>query len=85
MVRDVFVAMARVRDCVSRNIVSDLASGGALLLAAGEGAYLNVRVNAIYLENKDLAAKAVERNKVVLGEIRQHQAAIAAAVETLLA
>jgi len=55
MVRDVFVAMDKVSSCVGKAIVSDLASGGALLLAAAEGAYLNVRINAAYLKNRELA------------------------------
>ena len=50
-----------------------------------KGAFLNVRVNAVYLDNKELAGKALERSKAVLAEIRQHQAEVAAAVETLLA
>ena len=85
MVRDLFQSMAKVADCVARNIVSDLATGGALLAAAGEGAFLNVRINAAYLENKDLAEKALERARAVLQEIRAHQQAIGSRVETLLA
>jgi formiminotetrahydrofolate cyclodeaminase len=85
MVRDVFQAMAKVADCVARNIVSDLATGSALLAAAGEGAFLNVRINAAYLENKELAEKALERARAVLHEIRAQQQAIGARVETLLA
>jgi formiminotetrahydrofolate cyclodeaminase len=85
MVRDVFQSMSKVVDCVARNIVSDLATGGALLAAAGEGAFLNVRINAAYLENKELAGKAMERAQAVLQEIRAHQQSITGVVEKLLA
>ena len=56
MIRDVFVAMADDQSTASaRQIASDLASGAALLLAASEGAFLNVRINAAYLTNRELA------------------------------
>ena len=51
MVREVFVAMEGVVDCIGKAIGSDLASGAALLLAAAEGAFLNVKINAGYLTN----------------------------------
>lgn len=84
MVRDVFVAMAQVSDCVGKAIVSDLASGAALLLAAAEGAFLNVRINAAYLKNRDLADKTMQRATLVRDEIRRHQDAIAVAVDRKL-
>lgn len=85
MVRDVFHAMAKVRDCVGKAIVSDLASGAALLLAAAEGAYLNVRINAVYFEDRPLAGSTMERVGAVRDEIRRHQQAIATAVDEMLA
>mgnify|MGYP001484362897 CR=1 FL=1 len=39
-----------------------------LLVAAGEGAQLNVRINAAYLDNRDLADGTVLRAKTVLAE-----------------
>ncbi len=84
MVRDVSQAMAGVIDCVGKNIVSDLASGSSLLVAAGEGAQLNVRINAAYLDNRELAESAVLRAKTLLAEIRHNHAAIAQKVEALL-
>jgi len=85
MVRDVFVAMEGVVDCIGKAIVSDLASGASLLLAAAEGAFLNVRINAAYLTNRELADKTVTRAETVRAEIRRHQQAIATTVDTTLA
>jgi glutamate formiminotransferase/formiminotetrahydrofolate cyclodeaminase len=85
MVRDVFVAMEGVVDCIGKAIVSDLASGASLLLAAAEGAFLNVRINAAYLTNRDLAERTIERVSAVRSEIRRHQEAIAASVDKMLA
>ena len=66
---------------IGKNSVSDLASGAALLLAAAEGAYLNVRINAAYLKDRGLADKALARADAVRAEIRARQNAIAVAVE----
>jgi formiminotetrahydrofolate cyclodeaminase len=85
MVRDVFVAMEKVVDCIGKAIVSDLASGAALLLAAAEGAFLNVRINAAYLTNREQSQRSVDRANAVLTEIRRHQQAIAATVDKMLA
>ena len=84
MVRDVFVAMEEIRDCIGKAIASDLASGAALLLAAAEGAYLNVRINAAYLTNRELAEATMTRATAVRDEIRRHQDAIAVSVDGLL-
>ncbi|MFO1076711.1 MAG: cyclodeaminase/cyclohydrolase family protein [Planctomycetota bacterium] len=85
MVRDVFVAMDSVRSCVGKAIVSDLASGAALLLAAAEGAFLNVRINAAFLTNRELADGTMIRAQTVRAEIRRFHDTIASAVESLLA
>ena len=85
MVRDVFVAAAGIIDCVGKNIASDLASGASLLVAAADGAHLNVRINAAYLTNREQADKALSRARSVRQEIQAHQSAIVAAVEKLLA
>ncbi len=85
MVRDVFVAMEKVVDCIGKAIVSDLASGAALLLAAAEGAFLNVRINAAYLTNRELADSTLTRATAVQEEIRKHQTAIALSVDGMLA
>lgn len=84
MIRDVFVAMDRVADCIGKAIVSDLASGAALLLAAAEGAFLNVRINAAYLTNRELADTTMVRATSVRDEIRRHQDGIAVAVDRKL-
>jgi glutamate formiminotransferase/formiminotetrahydrofolate cyclodeaminase len=85
MVRDVFGAMESVVSCIGKAIISDLASGAMLLLAAAEGAYLNVRINAAYLTNRDLADTAMRRVTAVLEETRRHQRAIAMSVDKMLA
>lgn len=84
MVRDVFAAVAGVVDCIGKNIVSDLASGSSLLRAAAEGAYLNVRINAQYLDNRQRADMANERARVVRQEIRKASEAIADQVERVI-
>ncbi|MCK5941072.1 MAG: cyclodeaminase/cyclohydrolase family protein [Planctomycetes bacterium] len=84
MIRDVFVAMEKVSDCIGKAIVSDLASGAALLLAAAEGAYLNVRINAAYLSNRELADSTMTRATAVRDEIRRQQDAIAVSVDRKL-
>ena len=78
------VAMEEISDCIGKAIASDLASGAALLLAAAEGAYLNVRINAAYLTNRELAETTMTRATAVRDEIRRHQDAIAVSVDRLL-
>jgi formiminotetrahydrofolate cyclodeaminase len=85
MVRDVFVAMQQVTNAVPKAIVSDLASGASLLLAAAEGAYLNVRINAAYLTNRELADRTLARANEVRDEIRRQQGDIAISVDKTLA
>jgi formiminotetrahydrofolate cyclodeaminase len=84
MIRDVFVAMAEIVDCIGKQIASDLASGAALLLAASEGAFLNVRINAAYLTNRELADSTMKRATSVREEIRRQQDAIAVSVDRML-
>ena len=85
MVRDVFVSMQAVVGCVGKTIASDLAAGGALLLAAAEGAFLNVKINAQSLTDKALAAATMQRANAVLAAVRDHQQQTAATVDALLA
>lgn len=85
MVRDVFTATKDVVGCVSKTIVSDLASGGHLLLAAAEGAFLNVKINVGLLQDRALAEETMARNLSVLREVRDRQRAITARVDELLA
>lgn len=84
MVRDVFVAMDEVSSCVGKAIVSDLASGASLLLAGAEGAFLNVRINAAFLSNRELADSTMIRANNVRGEIRRHYEQISVVVEEKL-
>ena len=67
--------------------MSDLASGASLLLAAAEGAFLNVRINAAYLTNRDLADKhdRARAGPPCAPRSRRHQETIAASVDKMLA
>lgn len=85
MIRDVFVTMERVCDCIGKSIASDLASGAALLLAGAEGAFLNVRINAAELKDRELAEAAMTRATAARDDVRARQDAIAAAVDRMLA
>lgn len=85
LVRDVFAAMVAVVACVPKSIASDLGSGSALLLAAAEGAYLNVRINAGFLTDRATSDAAMTRNDAVLAELREHGRKIGAAVEGMFA
>jgi formiminotetrahydrofolate cyclodeaminase len=76
--------MEQVSDCIGKAIVSDLASGAALLLAAAEGAFLNVRINAGYLTNRELAETTMARATAVRDEIRRQQEVIAVSVDRKL-
>jgi len=84
MVRDVFAAMQGVVTCIGKAILSDLASGASLLLAAAEGAFLNVRINAAFLTNRELADSTLQRARAVLDEVRSQQQAIASSVDKQL-
>lgn len=84
MIRDVFATMDKVCDCIGKSIASDLASGAALLLAGAEGAFLNVRINAAELKDRELADAAMSRATSVRDEIRSRQEAIAVAVDRML-
>ena len=84
MVRDVFVTMVEVKDCIGKAIASDLASGAALLLAGAEGAYLNVRINAAYLTDRELADSTMVRATSVRDEIRRYQDEFAVSVDRKL-
>jgi hypothetical protein len=54
------------------------------LLAASEGAFLNVRINAAYLTNRELADSTMTRATSVRDEIRREQDAIAVSVDRML-
>jgi formiminotetrahydrofolate cyclodeaminase len=84
MVRDVMRAMSSVLELVSRNIVSDLGSGSEILTAAAESAFLNVRINANYLKDKDKALAALQTNDVVMTDIRELHRAFRARVDQQL-
>jgi len=60
LARDALAAVAPVADCASRSTVSDQAAGSALLRAAAEIAFLNVRVNVRLLEDDRLPPASKE-------------------------
>ena len=84
MVRDVFAAVDDVVTCVGKNIVSDLGSGAELLRAGAESAYLNVRINAAFLKDRELAETTLSRTLAVRDEILRHHDSIRGMVDGLL-
>lgn len=84
MVRDVFVAVDNVTGCIGKNIVSDMGSGAELLRAGAESAYLNVRINAAYLKDREIAEAALSRTLAVRDEILRHHDSIRGVVDGLL-
>lgn len=84
MVRDAFDAVDRIVGCVNKNIVSDLGSGAELLRAGAESAYFNVRINAEYLKNRELAKTTLSRTLAVRDEILRHDDSIRRVVDGLL-
>jgi len=84
MVRDAVAAVAEVKDCVGKAIVSDLAAALELLAASAEGSLLNVRINAAYLDDKVLAGTTLDRATAVMKEVRGHRAAIHDLVSRLI-
>jgi formiminotetrahydrofolate cyclodeaminase len=85
MVRDVFLAIGPVVPCIPKTIASDLATGAALLHAAAEGAWFNVKINAAILDHRELADKTMEGADAVRAAVQQHRQQIAATVDRLLA
>jgi len=84
MIRDAFNAVGRIVTCVNKNIVSDLGSGAELLRAGAESAYFNVRINAAFLKNQDLAKTTLSRTLAVRDEILRHHDSIRRVVDGLL-
>ena len=84
MVGDGFRAMAEVESCVGKSIASDLGSGSELLRAAAESAYMNVRINAAYLKDRELAENTMSRVETVRREILATADALRQGVETKL-
>lgn len=84
MVRDAFDAVDRIVGCVNKNIVSDLGSGAELLRAGAESAYFNVRINAAFLKNQELAKTTLSRTLGVRDEILRHHDSIRHVVDGLL-
>ena len=85
MVRDVFKAMSPIITLIGKNIASDLGSGAHLLAAGAESAFLNVRINAAYLDDRKLGESALETSQAVLEEIRDSQRAFTSRVDTMMA
>lgn len=84
LIRDVFRTMNEVVECVGATIASDLGSGAELLKAASESAYMNVRINAQSLKDRELAESTMDRVETVRREIHDIAAAIREIVEKKL-
>ena len=84
MIRDAFDAIEPVIDCVGKNIVSDMGSGAELLRAGAESAYFNVRINAAFLSDRELADTTLSRTLAVRDEILRHHDSIRGVVDGLL-
>lgn len=84
MIRDAFTAVDRIITCVGKNIVSDMGSGAELLRAGAESAYFNVRINASFLKNQELAKMTLSRTLTVRDEILRHHDSIRRVVDGLL-
>ncbi len=84
LIRDVFRTMNEVVTCVGATIASDLGSGAELLKAASESAYMNVRINAQSLKDRELAESTMDRVETVRREIHDIAAAIREIVEKKL-
>ncbi|MCC6672257.1 MAG: cyclodeaminase/cyclohydrolase family protein [Planctomycetes bacterium] len=84
LIRDVLLRATGISDCVSKNIVSDMGSGAELLCAAGEAAFLNVRINAAFLKDRERAGEALRRDQVVMEEIQRHHASLRKVVDAAI-
>lgn len=71
MIRDVLRGMKAVVSCVGKAIASDLGSGTELLRAGAEAAYMNVRINAASLKDRELAETTMQRVEAVRAEIKE--------------
>lgn len=84
MIRDTLQGMRKVVSCVGKSIASDLGSGTELLVAGAQASYMNVRVNAGSLKDRELAETAMERVEAVRAEIREIADGIRGFVENAL-
>lgn len=84
MVRDVFRSVDPVVRLVSKNIASDLGCGANMLLAAADSAFLNIKINATYLEDRAKAKVALRQNESLLDGIIDFHRAFTAKVEALM-
>ena len=83
-VRDVLQTMQAAMPYVGRNIASDLGSGAELLVAGGESASYNVRINAAYLKDRDKATAALQQCDTVLQDLRDMHREIRSKVDGML-
>jgi formiminotetrahydrofolate cyclodeaminase len=84
LVRDVLARFVPISDLIGKAIVSDMGSGAELLRAAATCAWLNVRVNAVYLTDKGKAHATESRVRAVLDELERHYGALRGSVDRLL-
>ncbi len=84
MVRDVLVVAGDISSHIGKNIVSDLGAASEVLRASAETAFLNVRINAAYLQGSDKAEAGMERASLIREEVMERHGLIRSAVEELL-
>lgn len=84
MVRDVLVAAGDISSYIGKNIVSDLGAASEVLRASAETAFLNVRINASYLQGSDEAEAGMRRASLIREEIMDYHGSIRSVVEELL-
>lgn len=84
LVRDVYLVMNPVLGLVGKHVAADLGAASELLRAAGEAAFLNVRIQTTYLRDQDRARKSVARVLVIRDEILRHHDAIRGVIDGLL-
>jgi formiminotetrahydrofolate cyclodeaminase len=82
MVRDVLRATNEVVSCVGKAIAGDLGSAAELLRAGAEAAYMNVRINAAELKDRELAESTMSRVEAVRTDVLETAAAFRQFVET---
>jgi formiminotetrahydrofolate cyclodeaminase len=70
---------------INKNLASDCAVGAKCLAVAVEGAYLNVKINALSLKDAEYAAKKLAACDAMRAEARSLLAGVEAQAERLLA
>jgi formiminotetrahydrofolate cyclodeaminase len=84
LARAALAAVTPVADCANKTIVSDLAAGAELLIAAAEIALLNVRINCSLLGSGAVAERAASEATALRAQLEVGRQAVRARAEALL-